>query len=147
MKTTAKKYTYEKPRLITSPNQDYSLQPEIYRRYINHIIGFYIFFILAFSFLFDLVLRKTIELLFNGSFNILNILSLFFGKEDEGNKILYAIVLAIFFFFIYFISKKSVYYFTKAVNRVEIEEGLVLIKGSNVFEELEQAFNEINEQS
>ena len=146
MKTTARKYTYQKPRLLTNPNQDYSIQPEIYRRYINHIIGFYIFFVLAFSFVFNLVLNKMIEVLFNGSFNIIRTFNLFIGKEDKENKILYGIVLAIFFFFIYFISKKTVYYFTKPVNRVEIEEGLVLIKGSNVFPELEKAFNEMNEQ-
>lgn len=71
---------------------------------------------------------------------------LFVGKEDQENKVLYGIFLAVFFLAIYFPSKKLVYYFTKPVNRVEIEEGLVLIKGSNVFEELEQAFNEMNEQ-
>lgn len=146
MKGTAKKYTYERPRFITSPSQDYSIQPETYRRYINHIIGFYIFFILFFSFGFNFILNKLTQIYLDGSFSILKTFMFFIGKEDEENKVLYGIFLAVFFLAIYFPSKKLVYYFTKPVNRVEIEEGLVLIKGSNVFEELEQAFNEMNEQ-
>ena len=146
MKGTARKYTYERPRFITSPNQDYSIQPETYRRYINHIIGFYVFFVSIFSFGLNFILNKISQILFNGSFSIINTLMLFIGKEDEENKILYGLSLAVFFAVIYFPSKKLVYYFTKPVNRVEIEEGLVLIKGSNVFEELEQVFNEMNDQ-
>ena len=146
MKGTAKKYTYDKPRFITNPGQDYSIQPEVYRRYINHIIGFYVFFLLVFSIGLNFILNKLSQFLFNGSFSIANNFMLFVGKEDQENKVLYGIFLAVFLLAIYFPSKKLVYYFTKPVNRVEIEEGLVLIKGSNVFEELEQAFNEMNEQ-
>jgi hypothetical protein len=146
MKGTAKKYTYESPRFINSPNNDHSLQPEVYRRYRYQIIGFYIFFIPFFSFVLNFILNNLFHLFLDSSFNILRTLLLFIGKEDEGNKILYGIFLAIFFSAIYFPTKKLVYYFTKPVNRVEIEEGLILIKGSNVLEELEQAFNEMNEQ-
>lgn len=146
MKSTARKYTYERPRFITSPNQDSSIQPEIYRRYINHIIGFYVFFVFAFSLVLNFALNKLAQILFNGSFSIFKTFMLFIGKEDEENKLLYGLFIALFFLAIYFPTKKLVYYFTKPVNRVEIEEGLVLIKGSRVFEELEQAFNEMNEQ-
>lgn len=146
MKGTAKKYTYERPRFINSPGQDYSVQPEIYRRYIVHIMGFYAFFIPVFSLALNFILNNVFHILFNSSFNILRTFILFIGKGDEGNKILYGIVLAIFFSAIYFPTKKLVYVFTKPVNRVEIEEGLILIQGSNVLEELEQAFNEMNEQ-
>ncbi|WP_175992210.1 hypothetical protein [Burkholderia vietnamiensis] len=146
MKGTARKYTYERPRFITSPIQDYSIQPETYRRYINHIIGFYVFFGLAFSFVLNFAINKIVQFLFSGSFNIAKVFMFFIGKEDEENKILYGLFIAVFFAVIYFPTKKLTYYFTKPVNRVEIEEGLVLIKGSNVFEELEQAFNEMNEQ-
>lgn len=146
MKGTAKKYTYKKPRLVSSPLNDHSVQPEIYRRYISHIFVYYVFFTLFFSFVLNLFIEKIAYLFIDGSFNVIRTFMYFMGKEDEENKILYGISLIIFFSIIYFVSKKTVYTFTKPINKVEIEDGLILIKGSNVFEELEQAFNEMNEQ-
>lgn len=146
MKTIAKKYTYEKPRFITSPYQDYTIQPEVYRRYVSYIAGFYIFFFLVFSFGLNLFLDQIFYLTLERSFNILRAFKFLLGHEDDENKILYAIVVCMFFGPMYLPIKKLVFNCTKPVNRVEIEEGLYLIEGSNVFEQLNTAFEEMNNQ-
>lgn len=146
MKSIAQKYTYEKPKFITSPYQDYSVQPEIYRRYVSYILGFNIFFFLVFSFGLNFLLDEVLAIFLNRSFNILRAFKFLLGHKDDENKILYAIVLFLFFSSMFFPIKKLVFNLTKPVNRVQIEEGLYVIEGSNVFEQLDTAFNEMNNQ-
>lgn len=146
MKTIAKKYTYDNPRFLTSPYQDYSVQPEIYRRYVSYIIGFYVFFYVVFGIGLNLILDQVLGFTLERSFNILRAFRYFFGNEDTENKVLYGLVLVAFFAPMFIPIRKLVFNFTKPVNRVEIEEGLYLIEGSNVFEQLDNAFEEMNDQ-
>ena len=146
MKTTARKFTYDKPMFVSSPSQDYSIQPEIYRRYINRIIGYYILFFCFFSLFLNVILNKTIDFLFDGEYSLINNFKLFFGHIDDDNKILYGFTLLIFFSIVFYPTKKITYILTKPENRIAIEEGLCLIKGLNVLDELEKAFEEMNDQ-
>ena len=146
MRTTAKKFTYDKPMFVSSPNQDYSIQPEIYRRYINRIIGYYIFFICIFSLILNLILNKTLDVLFDKGYSLIENIKLFFGHFDDENKILYGLFLLFFFSVVIYPTKKITYILTKPENRINIEEGLCLIKGLNVLDELEKAFEEMNDQ-
>lgn len=146
MNNFATKFTYDKPRFITSAKQDYLIQPENFRRYLYPIYGYYFFFILSLGFVLNFVLNKLAGILFDGSFYIVNAFMFLIGNKDNENKILYLILLLVFFGIIFYPCKKLVFIFTKPVNRVSIEEGLILIKGPNVFNDLEKAFKEMNNQ-
>lgn len=146
MKSEGKKYTYYKPMFVSSPKQDYSIQPEIYRRYVNHIIGFGATFTILNLTLFSFILDKTVDVLFDREFSFFKLLKLFFGNYDSENRLLYGLFLLLIFTLIYKPTKKITDYLTKPVNRAVIEEGLILIEGEDVFEELDQAFDEMNNQ-
>jgi hypothetical protein len=144
MTERAIKYTKAKPRIISSPKMDSACEPEDYRRYSNHIIGFGLFFIVLYGLSFNLFFSKLIEKTVHKSFNIINVFLNLSVETHATIAIGYVFILAVYLSLIFVLTKKSIYYFTKPVNRVVIKEGLYIIRGQDVFDELKQAFKERN---
>ena len=150
----AKKYTYEKPLYISSPKMDYMYSPEIYRRYTNQILLYKTVFCLLIVIPLNHFFGNWMTEIMEENINIITPFTDFFKelinvfmKDGKIQDVIFDLVLSIILFsMVHFPSKKLTYLLTKPVNKVVIEEGLYIISGKNVFEELEKAFEEMNEQ-
>lgn len=136
-------YTYDNPRIVSNQTQDYLVRPEIYRRYSNSIILWSFVFIPLSLTVFSVSLHLIVGYFFDRTFNFFKLVKYFVGDYDSENKILYGLMLALIGLIIYKPTSKMIYSKTKPIKRASVTEGLILIEGKNVFDELEEAFDDM----
>lgn len=136
-------YTYDNPRIVSNQTQDYLVRPEIYRRYSNQIIFWSCVFIPLSLTIFSFSLDFIVGYFFDRTFSFFKLVKFFVGDYDSENKILYGLMLALIGLIIYKPTSKMIYSKTKPIKRASITEGLILIEGKNVFDELEEAFDDM----
>ncbi|EPA2942764.1 hypothetical protein ACQ1SO_002821 [Pseudomonas aeruginosa] len=147
----AKKYTYEKPLIISSPKSDYLYSTKIYRRYLSHIIIFNTVFCSLIIFPLNYFFSNWMTEIMEEKINIITPFTDFFKdlfnvfvRNGKIQDVIFDLVLSIILFsIVYFPSKKLTYQFTKPICKEVIEEGLYIIKGSDVFKKLQNAFDEM----